>query len=229
MRSKAKPESLRSPNGPLLVKRKKWDPAKEPSWKKKTAEDRKSERLRALLKVLDIPPHKLALAPRFSNALAQAKGGLPAVLQAMRQSPEPMIQAFLEKWDELSPAQQKILPWEAIAMRANVDGMQLLGTIIMALRQSNANVVNVIALTNHPDTVRARVKAAKSPSGVKDRNALDLALGFMPRPKNSVINLSFPGQRAEIESTDAELLPGDIDVNEWMPNLTETQKLIGGE
>lgn len=229
MKSKETPASPLSTNG--STSKTNQAPGSARSWKTKTAADQRANKLKVALIALDVDRQALAQAPQFTKVLEVAKGGLPVVLEAMRLSTHPTICLFVEKYDSLSEHYRKILPWEAIAIMAGVDIPKLLGATILALREHGANMVKVIAITNHPDTVLARVRQAKKPSGVRDRNALDTALGFLPRPKNT--NIIIPPARHTPDPADAteipvnsEIDPDDIDMDDLFPDLTETQKLL---
>lgn len=210
----------------LNFKKKKLDLERKRSWTAKNAEEQRKAKLKTALIALDVDREALARAPQLSPVLAMAKGGLPEVLEAMRLSADPSIRAFIERYDALSEPHRRILPWEAVAILAGVDIPQLLGATILALREHGANIVKVIAITNHPDTVRARIKNAKLPGGVKDRNALDTALGFLPRPKNTNIIIPPARQASTIDPEGEAIDPDEVDTDDVFPDLGETQKML---
>jgi len=189
--------------------------------------------LAIVLAKLDIDPAALAATPPLTETLERAEGGIPAVMAALRFSGDASVQAFLRAYDEASDADRKILPLEGFALLAQVDIPQLLGDAIFALQRQSANIVKIIAVSNHPRTMEARVKAALKPGGYKDRNAIDTALGFLPQPKGAT---TFIGKLVNIDAstvdnTDPSLVklnPDEIEPNDWFPNLEDTQKLLGG-
>jgi len=180
---------------------------------------------------LGIDPVALAQAPPLTETLERAEGGIPAVMAALRFSADTSVQAFLRAYDEATDGDRRILPLEGFAMLAEVDIPQLLGDAIFALQRQSANIVKIIAVSNHPRTMQARVKAALKPDGVRDRNAMDTALGFLPQPKGAT---TFIGKLVNIDAstvdnTDPSLVnlnPDEIDTNEWFPNLEDTQKML---
>lgn len=115
---------------------------------------------------------------------ATSIGGMKAVLNALRFSPDdPEIGPFLEKYDSIPSGDRERLPWEAIALSANVNVPHLLGAIHVAVQKHSVSRVRLIATLGHPLITKARVKFGQLPSGDKDRFALDTAMGFLPSPK----------------------------------------------
>ncbi len=144
----------------------------------------KVERQAEALKRLKVKPEQLEKAPKVSQQLKQARGGLKATLAAMRfVGDDEVIAAFLHKYDSIPVGDRETLPWEAIAISAGIDLRHLLGSCIMALANQAANTTKIIAATNHPHITKMRVKYGSLPSGEKDRTALDIMVGAQPSPK----------------------------------------------
>lgn len=123
-------------------------------------------------------------APEITPLLKNAQGGLKAVLGAMRfAADDPSIQIFLEKYDSVPSGDREKLSWEAIALAAGLDLRVFLGAAMLAMQSHAVNMVKIIAMTNHAEITKKRVKYGLLPSGEKDRTALDTAMGFLPSPK----------------------------------------------
>jgi hypothetical protein len=137
----------------------------------------------AALRRLGVSAKELAAAPAITPLLKRADGGIKATLAAMRFSNEPVIRAFLAKYNSLSGHDQKHLPLEAIALAAEINVVHLFGAILLALRMQAVNTVKIIAMTAHPKITQARVEYGQLPLGERDRTALDVAMGFLPSPK----------------------------------------------
>src|SRR5215471_734070 len=128
------------------------------------AENKKAETLKTALIFLDVDLKRLEREPKFMSMLEHhSLGGLPQVLAAMRLSSDLIVMKFLERFDALNPAYQKIIPWEAVAQLAGIESRQLLGAIIIALREHSAMEVKVAALTAHPEITKATVSSAMVP------------------------------------------------------------------
>ncbi len=221
--SKAKTPKKRLAGGqPLAIE-------KPPSWDLPSLKSDSCDLLlRGALIKLGIDEQELQRTPRLTEICREAHGGLDAVIRAMRLSFDPSVEAFLREYDAAHPQDREIVPWEAFAMLARVDIRQLLGAIILALREQSVQMVKVIAITSHPATMRARVQSAMwpGPDGVRDRNALDQALKFLPTSKGTTF-ITMPG--GTVINTDHEQdAETEVDPEDLFPDLAVTQKLIGG-
>jgi len=73
-------------------------------------------------------------------------GGMKAVLNALRfAGDDPDIEAFLEKYDSIPSGDRERLPWEAIALSADVKVTHLLGAIHAAVHKHSVSRVKLIA------------------------------------------------------------------------------------
>jgi hypothetical protein len=195
-------------------------------WNRKKREDRRAEKQTVALVMLDVDLKKLEREPKFTEMLEhQSLGGLAQVIAAMRLSSDPILQRFLEYWDTVDPEFQEVLPWEAVAQKTEIDSRQLLGSIIIALRQHSAMEVKIAALTAHPDITKATVESALLPGndGFRDRHLIHTALGFLAPPKGQTINFNMLGAQGSNEAEDV-IDAEDIDMNEMFPDLTVTQR-----
>lgn len=93
------------------------------------------------------------------------------------------IKAFMKVYDKIPVGAIEGFPWEAIAIAARVNPKHLIGAIQLAVQTHCWNRSRFIAVSNHPEITKARVKYGKMASGEKDRTALDIALGIMQSPK----------------------------------------------
>jgi len=172
-----------------------------------------------------VDPAALDGAPKLSAILDESKGGLDAVLDAMRFSNATTIVQWLKAYDAAEDWERRHMPWEGWALVARVDPARLMSDIIFALREGSVNLVKVLAITHHPDVMRARIKQAKRPEGERDRHALDTMLGALPQPKGPTFIGKF--YQAQGAPEDGGVDPKDVDVNDLFPALGGTQKLLG--
>lgn len=171
-------------------------------------------------------PEELAATPDITTLLKQANGGLTRTLEAMRHSNDLNVISFLEKYDAIPIGDRKYLSWEAIALAAEVDHTYLLGGAILALQSYSANAVKIIALSNHPDVMKARVEYAKLPGGHRDRDAIQTGLGFLPTAKGSTFIIN-PGSKPEAKDDPED--PEDereSDLDHLFPSLSKTQDTL---
>jgi len=191
--------------------------------------DQCSLELKATLAKLNVTEQQIQQQPRLTEIMREAHGGLEAVTRAMRLSYDPVVEAFLREYDAAHQNDREIVPWEAWAIRAGVDVRLLIGAIVVALRDQSVTMVKVIATSFHPQTVKARINSAMYPGkeGVRDRDALDQALKFLPTSKGSTF-ITLPSGtviNTEVPATDQLR---DVDAEELFPDLQQTQRLIGG-
>jgi len=137
------------------------------------------------LKRLKVKPESLIASPPLTPMLkTTVKGGLKAALDAMRfATDDTEIKAFLKVYDKVPIGDRECLSWEAMSIAAKVNIKHLLGAIQLAVQTHCWNRSRFIAVSNHPDVTKSRVKYAKMAGGEKDRTALDIALGIMQSPK----------------------------------------------
>lgn len=129
-------------------------------------------------------PELLEVAPPLTDMFKSAKGGLRGLIKAMRFATEDSeIRAFLHKYDSIPVGDRPYIPWEAIAISANVNMTYLIGAVHLAAAQYFGNISKMIAISNHPTVTRMRVKYSQDPSGESDRRSLDIMVGALPSAK----------------------------------------------
>lgn len=205
-----------------------WDLVRENGMKTNAAAQKRKEQTRIALIALGVDRQKLEREAHLSEILSERSlGGLPVVLDAMRLSADPVIVRFIERYDQMNKSFKAIVPWEAVAQLAGLNVRELLGAIIVALRERSTIEVKIAALTSYPAVTQATVQSAMilGPDGVRDRQMVHQALGFLPTPKGQTINLNLAGA---VEPADAnrEVPAEDIDMEDLFPDLTTTQKLL---
>jgi hypothetical protein len=191
---------------------------------KNEREKKKAEKVKHALVMLDVDLRAFDRSPKFMEMLEHhSLGGLEQVVAAMRLSSDPIVQQFLARWDELNPEYKKIVPWEAIAQKLELDTRQLLGAIIIALRDYSAMEVKLEAITAHAQITKSTVNSAMIPGneGYRDRQLIHTALGFLAPPKGQTINVNMPGS---LNESDEMIAAEDIDMNEMFPDLMSTQR-----
>jgi hypothetical protein len=144
---------------------------------------KKADRAADALKRLGVNEIDLVGAPQITPLFKNAEGGLKAVLTAMRFYNDEEISRFLAKYDSLPAGDRDRLPWEAIAISAEVNPRYLTGSILTAMQAHSVSAVKVIALSGHAVVTKKMVEYAQLPSGEKDRSMLLQGLGFLPSPK----------------------------------------------
>jgi hypothetical protein len=137
-----------------------------------------ARRAKALRK-LGVSADQLSSAIQITPLLKGARGGLKAVLDAMRFSKDPVVERFLVKHDCLGVWARRNTPWEAVALAAGVDLPYLLGAALLARRDDATTRAKLLAICRAPELMKKRIEYAKLPGGWRDRDALEkLVLGL---------------------------------------------------
>jgi hypothetical protein len=180
-----------------------------------------------VLRRLNVDAAALQVAPRITDLLRVSSGGLSAVLDAMRFSSDSDVLLFLEKFDSVPAGDRRNVPWEAIALAADVSPSHLLGGIILAMQAQSANAVKMIAISNHPRILKKRVEFAQLPGGHRDRDALDQALGFLPTAKGpTFINKVNVSKEQALEEAEEGEIVVDADVDHLFPSVSNMQTRV---
>lgn len=143
------------------------------------------------------------------------------VIAAMRFSGDASIVEFLKVWDSTPVCDRKQIPFELIALKANVDVNNLVGAYIMCFRSLQAQKSSLKAMAAHPKLVDSTILYAGMPGGERDRRMLHEAVGFLPTPKGLTINQNF-GQPQVLE--EREDSPAEIEVDDLFPMINEKQE-----
>jgi hypothetical protein len=188
--------------------------------------DRKREALRRL----GVTAEQLRTAPDLSSMFKQAHGGLTGTLKAMRSSESPSVRAFLQKYDAIPVRDRKSLSWEAIGLAAEIDFDALTGGIVLALQARSVTEVKIIALSHHPEVMRKRIEYAKLAGGVRDRDAIDTGLRFLPTNKGNTFIFNPAGGTKDDDGDDEQPEPvidaRESDLDHLFPDLKRTQEAL---
>ena len=138
-----------------------------------------ARKARALRK-LGVSADQVASATQITPFLKGARGGLKAVLGAMRFSKDPVVGRFLAKHDCLGVWERQNTCWEAIALAAGVDLPYLLGAALLAWREQTTTVGERSSPSVHaPEVMKRRIEYALLPGGWRDRDFLHRLVGVL--------------------------------------------------
>ena len=152
------------------------------------------------LRRLGVKPEQLVNVPKISHILAYAEHGLRQVIDALRGHDEEDAQAFIQKYDTLSPSDRKHLTIEDICIAAGVRTLDLLGSAAKALVLESQTVSSIIAATSHHKVVKKTVEMAETDGGHRDREMIHLATGFLPSKGGS----TFINNRVQVANFDGD-------------------------
>jgi hypothetical protein len=135
--------------------------------------------------ILEVTPEQLAAAPRIEHLLKPI-GTRAAVFEYLSASEEPEVRAIFQLRQRLTEEQKNAVPIEAYALAVKISPKKLFGFIMQEVMDQSSKTVTMVAKLHHPAIIETTIKQAKKAAGVKDREMMHKALGFLPTPKNSV-------------------------------------------
>ena len=171
-------------------------------------------------------PRQLENVPLVTPLLANATEGLPQVLAALRSSDDPDALAFIQKYDSLSRSDLKRVKWEAIAVASGIGSMRLLEISVSALLRQQQTIGQIISATSHAAVVKKSIAVALTDYGVKDREMMLNARGFLPVAKGAVINNLV--QVASVASSPEAMAPESADLPQMEDDLKDIHGLLLG-
>jgi len=133
---------------------------------------------------LEITPEQVAASPRIDQLLA-AVGSRTKIFDYLAASEEPEARVVFNLRSRLTRSQQLNVPLEAYAVAAKLSTKKLFGLIMQEVMDNSTKISAMLAKIHHPEVVQTSIKQAKKPSGIKDREMLHKAVGFLPTPKNA--------------------------------------------
>lgn len=185
----------------------------------------------AALRKIGIEYEDVQRCPPITSILKETIGSVQKAVIAMRLSYEPCVRKFLVAYDKV--ADQKYLPMEAIALLAEVSPAELLGATLQAFKALQAQKSAFMVMDAHPTILKKRIQFAKTKHGVRDRDAIDQSVGFLPTPRGMTMNLTLGNPEKPRSESPATLGEPDVvdvfrpmneDLEEWQGNRTNLLK-----
>jgi len=186
---------------------------------------RKQGALKRFLKNSRVTAREIESAPPVEEILSYI-GNRKKIITVMRFSPEDCIQKVLKVYDATPEFDRDKcgIPLEAYILVAGVNPNELIGSVIMAFRSSQAQKSGLIAMKNHPKVLERSIWFGQFKDGYRDRQMMHQAVGFLPVARanagGSSINLNFgaPEKPPEAVNEDGMTSP---DVNEVFPMISD--------
>ena len=147
-------------------------------------------RLASAYTVMEITAEEVANASRIEH-LFRRIGGRVAALHYLENSEEPEAQAIVRLQRRMPASWLRDIPLEAYAVWAKISPKKLFGLIAQEMMDESEKVVELLTRVRHPDVVQGSIDVALKPGGVKDREMLHKAVGFLPTPKNSSTAINY--------------------------------------
>ena len=129
----------------------------------------------------------------------------------LRFSADPIAIRFLEVYDSLPALDRKLVPLEAICMKAEISPQSFLGCVFLVRQSLSKAESAMVAVNSFPNVVRKMVEYAEMPGGETDRRMLAQcpAVGFLPTPKGASIKVNLFGSGDAFREDDDDDEGGD--------------------
>jgi hypothetical protein len=111
-------------------------------------------------------------------------------LYYLRASDDNAVQRVLAARDAIPFGYSRLLPWEAFCAKAEVSPLRLVQAMTDVCRVMAKQFATVIASVNHPAVVEKSVEVALTDEGVKDREMLHKAAGFLPTGSQQPVSVT---------------------------------------
>lgn len=174
-------------------------------------------RLDAALRRLQVSQEELVRHPNITDMLKKAIGSRERIINMMRFSSDPSIEAFLDIHDRIPVGDQPVIPLEAICIKGKVNAMALLGATVAVAQQVSKNESMLQTVIQHPDVVKKTIEfALESPKNVLDRKMIHEAVGWLP--KSTGISISQHNEGAKtLNVTPVQQMQGQPTLPEQTP------------
>ena len=132
--------------------------------------------------LLDVTEDQVDACPKIGH-LFKGIGGKDRVLEFLEGSEEPDARLLLAQAKKLTTHQLDAAPFEALCLAAGLTTKRAFGLVAEEATTQSAAASMLVAKAARADVVKATVDSALTPFGVKDREMLHKAEGFVPVPK----------------------------------------------
>lgn len=142
-------------------------------------------------RTLGVEMERLRKSPDISQILARSVGPRQRVIDSLRFSEDPSAIAFLNIYDDLSMADRRSVPFEAVCINGDISPASVLGAALVSAKIVGAQESMLTTAIEHPELVRKTFEYAKSiPGAHADRRMLLEASGYLPNAKGGQVNVN---------------------------------------
>lgn len=167
--------------------------------------------LRKFLQRHKVGLREYELCPKISDIIHECIGGRYRALETLKFSSNPSARQLLEFSQKLPLNMMTEIPIEAICLAAKVEVATIAGALVMATRDVARMKSALITMREHPDVVQATADVAKTRDtyAAKDREMFHKAVGWLPTPKGSSVNVNVfdPHKGTDDEDDSADGVP----------------------
>lgn len=188
------------------------------------------------LKRLGLDKDSLDGVPIITPILKESEGGIPEVIECLRGSSDPIAQSFVAKYDTVAKSDlaNGRIRIEHVAVAAEIDTPDLLAIATKAIFTAKKTTSALKLASAHPKLVAKSIQMGLQDKGVRDREMMHSAIGFLPQSQNTTNFYKLKVQHLTPGSTEKEI---ETPVTEDLPSMDDdvigfheiSQKLLTGE
>ena len=165
-----------------------------------------------ILRRLDVDEDQLATHPSIMPRLRLNGISVSYFVEVLRcDLSNPEAQAFIKKWDELTPAGRNLAGLEAVGVSVGMVPRRLWEVFAGAELLQSRETVGVMIAMALPEVMRMTIKQAKKAKGISDREHFLKIARALPTPKGSVTNINLGDKKELEEGKDDDDGKGDLE------------------
>lgn len=154
-----------------------------------------------LLRRLNVDREVLASQPDITSMAKECGISLPRIVEVLRGDEGGMSKTVAALWDSLTPASQRMLDLESLAVASGLTSRRLWELYCGAGAIRSRDKIGAMLAEHLPTMMRNKLKWAMKEKAVIHQEHLMKTSRLLPTPKNSVINIGMP-QPAELGKGD---------------------------
>lgn len=162
--------------------------------------------------------------PIISHILRESEGGIPEIIECLRGSDDETAQAFIEKYDSITESDRAKVTIEQIAVAAEIETPDLLGVCTKAVFNAKQATSQLKLASAHPKLVAKSIQMGLQDKGVRDREMMHSAVGFLPKSEGGSVFFKQTIQVAHLENPENAMTITQPD----QPDLPEMEQDIIG-
>jgi hypothetical protein len=146
------------------------------------------------------------ICPKISDIIRECIGGRIQAYETLKFSSHPSAKTLLEFSQKINVASLMAIPIEAVILAAGVEVHVIAGALVMAARDESKMKAALITMREHPEVVKmtAEVARMKTPHASKDREMMHKAVGWLPSPKGSSVNVNVFDKSRDVDGEDED-------------------------
>jgi hypothetical protein len=164
-----------------------------------------------ILRRLDVDEDALAAQTQIMPRLRRTGVKLEYFLEILRCDYNPQSATFLQAWDQLTSAAQRLVGIEAVGVSIGLLPRDLWALFSGAeLVQSNEDTAVMVSIAV-PGAMKQTIKGAMKAKGIADREHLYKIARVLPTPKGATTNINLGGKKESEELTEGDDTKGDLE------------------